>query len=210
MGVGSGTHCRPHGLEFPRVPAIPTTQLITDLVALVVAFGGGAGLVALLTVRERRQQMRAAADHTEAQAARATAEGVAAIVSAAGKGMAAQYELVPQLMERITKLEGLDEVRDRDVAALKEHYEQAREDAAALAAELAIVHRFMDEISLWAQAAFEQNQALGGSISPPPAPPSRRASDAARRLDMYRTGAAVTPPSGLSPAPPAPPPTITL
>lgn len=191
------------------MPATPT-QMVLDLAALLVAFGGGAGLVALLTIRERRQQMRAAAERTEAEAARTTAEGVAAIVAAAGKGLEAQYELVPQLLERITKLEGLDEVRDRDLADLKARYEQTRDDAAALAAELAVVHRFMDEISLWAQAAFEQNRALGGSISPPPAPPSRRASDAARRLEMHRAGTGATPPSGLSPTPPAPPPTITL
>lgn len=192
------------------MPATPT-QMVVDLAAILVAFGGGAGLVALLTIRERRQQMRAAAERTEAEAARTTAEGVAAIVTAAGKGLEAQYELVPQLLERITKLEGSGEVRDRDLADLKTRYEETRDDAAALAADLAVVHRYMDEISLWAQAAFEQNQSLGGSLSPPPTPPSRRASDAARRLDMYRAGTGVvTPPSGLSPTPPAPPPTITL
>lgn len=187
-----------------------TADLIQAITGILVAVAGIAA--GLLYVRERRRLLNAEAALGEARAtdvvraadARATDSATAGserLVNAAATWIEKQAdasadiilrqtEAYAALVQRVATLEAQDKARDAEV-------EKLRAEASEMRSELGHVHRYIDEIGLWAQAAYDENRSLGGAMPPPPTPPpSRRTADAARRLEEYR---ALSPSSGPPP-----------
>jgi len=119
------------------------TRIVLDFLA--IALGGAGGLAGLLTLRQRKQLLSA-----QAEDVRAT--GQARIMDAAGRIVEQQADLVPDLLERISRLEERDESRQ---------------------AELDAVLRYVDESQRWMQQALRLVRELGGDIPEPPPAPAR-------------------------------------
>jgi len=123
-----------------------TRLLVEVVVALVVALGGGASFAYVLTLRQRKALLNAQAFDV--------------ITTAAGRIVEQSAELVPQLTERITRLEASAELRQLRVEALS--------------AELDEVHEWAGKVVGWAGNAVRLIAELGGHIDPPPPVPARR------------------------------------
>lgn len=132
-------------------------DLLRWAVELVVAAGGGASVAYLLTLRQRKALLAA-------QAGDVVATGQARILDAAGRIVENQADLVPQLLERVTTLEGAlaqaNELRD------------ARYDAVRV--ELDEVHEWAGKAVGWMGNAVRLIAELGGHVDPPPPVPTRR------------------------------------
>ena len=129
------------------------TDAVRIVIELAAAIAGGGGAAYLLTLRQRKALLAA-------QAGDVVATGQARILDAAGRIVENNAELVPQLLERVTALEGAAEVREARYAAM--------------GAELDEVHRFAGEAVRWMGNAVRLISELGGHIAPPPEAPQRR------------------------------------
>lgn len=119
-------------------------RIVVELVAaLVVALGGGASFAYVLTLRQRKALL--------------SAQAFDVITTAAARIVEQSAELVPQLTERITRLEATAELR------------QKRLDE--MGAELDEVHTWAGEAVRWMANAVRIIVELGGEVAPPPPPP---------------------------------------
>ncbi len=121
-------------------------DVIRYAVEVVVALGGGALLARLLTIRQERALMAAQASDTQAS-------GPARIIDAAAAIVEQHAGLVPDLLQRITQLEGREAIRQTEFEEL---------------------YRFADDAVHWMHNALRVVQELGGEIPAPPIPPPRR------------------------------------
>jgi chromosome segregation ATPase len=149
---------------------------------LIAALGGGGAVAYLLTLRQRKSILNAQATNTQAQA-------FERIISAAGNGLEHQTALVPALLERITKLEAREEIRDRRDVEREKELEDLRDELEATKTALATAQAHASAVDQWIDAVFTamrehrawdedavaQIEDLGGTIAPPPAIPDRRA-----------------------------------
>ena len=109
------------------------------------------GLLALLTLRQRRQVLSASAEKDAATADMRIMNAAAGLVEQAGTQ-------VPILIERITRLESSNE--------------RILEEQAAERSELAAWRQWGGVQMAWAAQAVAAIRELGGTIADPPAPPT--------------------------------------
>lgn len=133
---------------------------VTALIAAGVAAGTASGgvLVALLTVRQKREVM-------SAEAGSATAQGQSKIMDSVGVLLEQSGTMVPKLLERITLLEASNE---RIIAS----HERILDEQAAERHELTAWRQWGALQVSWAAQAVDAIRRLGGTIADPPAPPT--------------------------------------
>jgi hypothetical protein len=134
---------------------------------LVAALGGGGMVAFLLTLRQRRQLL-------DAQTADTHAAAFQRIINAAGDGLEHTTTIVPQLLERITRLEAREETREQQLDAMRTQLDLAENHSTAVDQWIDELRRWATDHRVWDQSAVEQIQQLGGHIDAPPPIPDRR------------------------------------